>query len=321
MAINISVQDLENYPGNVKSVSVDQISVVPQGQEGDEKYVLKFSTTAYSNASERTAIQDYYVTGFKSGWARSSGFAGNAGQFSLTSSANRVMVKIDSTVSGTNGEGYYEIILNYNEDSTAISGETIAEDLELKIRALADILNTADIGYVAAYRNASVEYKNGKFWIVSGSTSNYYSGINKSSVDVISGLSDDASATLGFDLKTTSETLDAAAIREALVSVSYVTGNSGITINQNIGASKNDCLLITDRTNSDYFQLDATPIGGVALTFSSTAIVHNYTANITKVQLLREQDPESGPVPWFEDVDKLNRHGIKCMINAIDFSE
>ena len=322
MAININVQDLENYPGNVKRVTVDQESVVVQGQEGDEKYVLKFSTSAYSDASERTAIQAYYVTDFKSGWARSSGFTGNAGQFSLTETANRIMVKIDSTTSGTNGEGYYEIILGYNGDTTAMGGEAVAEDLELKIRALADILVTADIGYVSAYRNASVEYKDSKFWIVSGSTSKYYNGINRSYVDVISGSDNDALSILGFDLKTTSAVLDTVAIREALVSVDYDTGTSGITIDRNIGAEDGDCLMITDRTNTDYFQLNAaTTGGGTGLNFSSTAISKAYSANITKVQLLREQDPESGPIAWFEDIDKINRHGIKCMVNAIDFSE
>lgn len=322
MAINVNVQDLENYPGNVKRVTVDQESVVVQGQEGDEKYVLKFSTSAYSDAAERTAIQDYYVTDFKSGWARSSGFAGSAGQFDLTATANRIMVKIDDTVSGTNGGGYYEIILGYNEDTTAMSGEAVAEDLEFKIRALADTLVTADIGYVSAYRNASVEYKDSKFWIVSGSTSKYYNGTNRSSVDVILGSEHNALAVLGFDLKTTSKDIDLGSIREALVLADYVTSTSGITIDRNIGAEDGDCLMITDRTNTDYFQLNAaTAGGGTELNFSSTAISNNYTANITKVQLLREQDPESGPVAWFENIDKINRHGIKCMINAIDFSE
>ena len=31
MAINISTQDLENYPGTVKTVTVDQSSIVPAG--------------------------------------------------------------------------------------------------------------------------------------------------------------------------------------------------------------------------------------------------------------------------------------------------
>jgi hypothetical protein len=318
MAINVDVQDLENFPGNVKRVTIDQVSVIPQGSEGDEKYLFKFSTTAYSDITARTAIQDYYVTDLKTGWARSSGFAGNSGQFSLTAAANRIMVMIDSTVSGTSN-GYYEITLDYNADTTPMSGVSIAEDIETKIRAIS--LDTADAGFALAYKNASVEYKDGKFWIVSGSVSKFYTGNNRSFVDVISGSTHDALAVLGFDLGINSATLATASINEALVTSGYTTGNSGITIDQNIGASEGDCLLITDREHSNYFQLDSTPIGGVALTFSSTAITNNYIASEAKVQLLREQDPEAGPSAWFEDIDKITRHGIKTMINSIDFSE
>lgn len=319
MAITVDVQDLENFPGNVKRVTVDQASVVAQGQEGDEQYLFKFSTTAYSDITARTAIQDYYMTNLKAGWARSSGFAGNSGQFSLTASVNRIMVKIDSTVSGTDN-GYYEITLEYNADTTPMSGVSIAADIETKIRAIS--LDTADAGYALAYKNASVEYKDGKFWIVSGSVSNYYTGNNRSYVDVISGLTNDALAVLGFDLKINSATLAAASIKEALVTSGYTTSTSGMTIDQNIGAVEGDCLLITDRSTTDYFQLDGAPTGGgTVLSFSSTAITNNYVASGAKVQLLREQDPDAGPSAWFEDVDKITRHGIKTMINSIDFSE
>lgn len=318
MAISVDVQDLENFPGNVKRVSIDQVSVIPSGEEGDEKYLFKFSTSAYSDITARTAIPDYYVTDLKTGWARSSGFAGNSGQFSLTDSANKIMVMIDSTVSGTSN-GYYEITLEYNADTTPMSGESIAADIETKIRAVS--LDTVDAEYALAYKNASVEYKDGKFWIVSGSVSKYYTGNNRSFVDVISGQTNDALAVLGFDLKTNSATLAAVSIKEALVTSGYTTSASGITIDQNIGAVEGDCLLITDRINSDYFQIDSTPVAGVALTFSPTVITNNYAVNEAKVQLLREQDPDAGPSAWFENVDKITRHGIKTMINSIDFSE
>lgn len=322
MAINISIQDLINFPGNVKSMNVDQVSIVPQGSEGDEKYVMKFSTSAYSDIENRTSIQDYYVTNFKSGWVKSSGFAGSAGQFNLTSGVNRLLIKLDSTTSGTNGNGYYEIILDYNDDDTPMSVETVVEDLETKIRAIADNLDTVDIGYKFAYQNASVEYKNNKIWIVSGTVSNFYNGANRSYADVISGTTNDALGTLGFDLKTSSASLDSVSINEALVAMDYETGASGIVIGQNVGAVDGSCIFITDRTNSDYFQVDASPtMGGTVLSFSSTAITHNYTANITKVQLLKEQDPDGDPSAWFSNIDKVTRHGIKCIVNSIDFSE
>ena len=129
-------------------------------------------------------------------------------------------------------------------------------------------------------------------------------------------------ATLGFDIKTDSATLDAVSIKEGLLYGSYTVSGTTLTITQNVGAVEGDCLLITDRTNSDYCKLDGAPTGGgTVLSFSSTAITNNYTAGVTKVQLLREQDPDSGPTPWFEDVDKIIRHGVKRMINEIDFSE
>lgn len=321
MAINVNIQDLVNFPGNVKSMSIDQVSIVPQGAEGDEQYVMKFSTSAYSDVEERTAIQDYYVTDFKSGWVRSSGFAGSSGQFNLTDGANRLLIKFDSTVSGTNGTGYYEVILEYNDDGTPMAAETVAADLEIKIRALADNLDTADVGFTLAYKNASVEYKNSKFWVVSGTVSNFYNGTNRSYADVISGTTNDALSALGFDLKTSSAALDSVAINEALVAEDYFTGTSGIVISQSIGAVNGSCIFITDRTNSDYFQVNETPtVGGTTLSFNPDTIIHEYTANETKVQLLKEQDPEGDPTAWFTSIDKITRHGIKCVVNSIDFS-
>jgi hypothetical protein len=274
-----------------------------------------------SNITERTAIPDYYVTDLKSGWIRSSGFAGDSGKFSLTATANRLLVKVDSTVSGTSN-GYYEIVLNYNIDGTPTNGETVAEDLKVKIRALEDSLDTVDVGYKAAYRNVIVEYKDSKFWVVSGTVSKFYTGNSRSYVDIISGSTNDALAVLGFDLKTSSAVLDSVPINEALILEDYPTVSGSLTISQNIGASRGDCLIITNRNTTDYFQLDDDPTsGGTGLSFDVTAISNNYTANGAKVQLLREQDPDAGPTTWFNSFDKITRHGVMCMINYIDFSE
>jgi hypothetical protein len=67
MAVNVTVYDLENYPDNSKTVTVDQKTVVPLGYDGDEQWVLSFTTTAYSDNTARTAIQDIYVTEMKAG--------------------------------------------------------------------------------------------------------------------------------------------------------------------------------------------------------------------------------------------------------------
>ena len=316
MAINVDTQDLENYPGIVKRVTLDQEQVVPQGYEGDEQFMLSFSTTAYSDIASRTAIQDSYITSFKAGWCKSSGFVGN--NMALTASGNALEVKIDSTVSGIDS-GYYRIVLDH-DNGVPINAETIAADMETKLRAVADSLATADIGYRLAYLNSVVEFTGGRFWIVSGSLSRYYSGSSKSAVRVRASSVNDCSALLGFDLSMNSETLDSVGIKEAVVTTDYtVTSGTGqIILDSNIGVAAKDCMMITDRTNTDYFQVAT--VNGTTITFSGPAVTHDYTANVTKVQLLREQDPDADPALWFSDVDKITRHGLKTIINQIDYS-
>jgi len=320
MAINVDTQDLENYPGTVKRVTIDQTSLVPQGNEGDESYVLSFSTTAYSDNDTSTAIQTLYVTDFKSGWARSSGFAGTANKFSLTASGNTVGIKLDNTVSGTDGNGYYDIVLDYNMDGTPIAGTTVAADMEEKIRAIAGSLETADTGYRLAYMNASVEYINGRFWIVSGSMGKYYTGNSKSSVSVQSGQTNDALAILGFDLPTTSEALAGVVVTEAELTGDYTTGGTTMTVSQNLGADQYDCCVITDGTNVDYFQLTVDPAGGTTLTFGGSVIQNNYTSGEAKIQLLRAQDALGEPKLWHDTIDTITRYGLKTIINQIDYS-
>jgi len=318
MAIQIDTQDLTNYPGNVKRVTVDQESVVPQGYEGDEQFMLSFSTTAYSDNDLRTNIQDLYITDFKAGWCKSSGFAGN--KFALDSTHRAIEVKLDSTTSGVS-DGYYRITLEHS-DGIPVDAEVVAADIETKIRALADNLEGEDVGFRLAYMNSSVEFKGGRFWIVSGSLSSFYSGANKSSVKVRPSSLLDCSETLGFNLSTDSEATDSLAVKEALVLTDYVATASGvgaITISANIGAAVNDCMVITDRVNQDYFQItDVT--GGTAIEFDRSKVTNDYDMLKTKVQLLREQDPDADPTLWMADVDKITRHGVKTMINQIDYS-
>ena len=319
MAINVDTQDLTNYPGNVKRVTIDQESVVPQGYEGDEQFMLSFSTTAYSNIVSRTQIQDYYITNFKSGWCKSSGFTGT--KFALDSTHNSLEIKIDSTTSGIS-DGYYRITLSHN-NGVPVDADVVAAAMETKIRDIADTLTDNDLGYRLAYMNAVVEFKGGRFWIVSGSTGRWYSGENKSSVKVRASSVNDCSELLGFDLATDSETVDSLAVKEALVMTdlagSTISGTTSITINQSVGASIHDCMLITDGTNTDYFQISNVS-GGTSIEFDGTPVANDYLASKAKVQLLREQDPDADPTLWFDDVDKITRHGIKTMINQIDYS-
>ena len=320
MAITVDTQDLANYPGTVKRVTVDQSAIVSQGSEGDESYVLSFYTSAYSNATARTTIQTLYVTNFKAGWCRSSGFAGTANKFTLSSICNTLGVKLDSTVSGTNGTGYYDIVLDYNLDGTPIPGDTIAEDMEIKIRALANSLVTADIGNKLAYMNASVEYTDGCFWIVSGSVGNSYTGNNKTSVSITAGSSNDASVLLGFNLSVTSEYIESITVTEALLASDYTVSGTTLTVSQSLGASEGDCFVIRDSNNIDYFQITENPSVGNLLTFSSSAIKNSYSSGLAKIQLLREQDSYGSPKLWYENIDSIVRFGIKTIVNQIDYS-
>jgi len=319
MAITVFTQDLDNYPGTVKNVTVDQSSVIPQGNEGDEEYVQSFSTTAYSDNATNTSIQTLYITDFLAGWCRSSGLVGSAGKFTLTASGNTIGVRMDATASGSTGTGYYDIVLD-SGSGTPVAGEVIAADMEEKIRALAGSLETADVGFNLAYLNSSVEFKGGAFWIVSGSMGEYYTGNSRTSVAVQPGTTDDASVILGFDIATSSEDLESLSVNEALVMTDYTPGGTTITISNNIGASQGHCLMITDRATTDYFQLDANPTGGTILSFDSAVVTNSYSSGEAKVQLLKEQDPLGTPVLWYDTIDAITRYGLKTVINQIDYS-
>ena len=316
MAISIYTQDLVNYPGTVKRVSIDQSALVTQGSEGDESFVGLFTTSAYSNNTSNTAIQDYYITDLKMGWCKSSGLVGTS--FALDTGSCNLAVKLDTTVSGTSGDGYYDITLEH-DDGAVILGETIANDMETKIRALADNLNVADIGFKLAYMNASVKFTGGKFWVMSGSVNKYFTGTNKTAADVKAADPNDASVLLGFNLKQNSEDLKTQEIKEALVTTEVtISGVDTMTINSNIGAVQYDCLVITDGTNSDYFQ--ATDVTGFVITFDADLLSNSYTANGAKVQLLRESDPDADPTILLNTIDSVCKHGIKTLVNQIDYS-
>ncbi len=325
MAVNIDTQDLDNYPGTTKRVTIDLESIVPIGAEGDEQFVLSTSTTSYSDNDARTAIQSMYITDMVAGWCKSSGFAGSSGKFYLDATHKSLKVKMDATTSGTDGSGYYAVNLTPNNDDTPVSGEVVAAELELKIRAVSNSLVTADVGFSRAYRNASVEYKNGKFWIVSGSVSSYYSGNNRSSVDITAADTNDCSTVLGFDLPTTSYDLANVAVKETLLNSSYTADTNTLSVNTGTGATAGQAFMIMDGINTEYFTaLSGTTDSNIKVATMATngyiGITNSYTANAAKIQLVRQQDPESVPTSWYTSIDQLIRYGIKVMVNQIDYS-
>ena len=324
MALNIDTQDLDNYPGIVKRVTIDNEKIVPVGYDGDEQFTLGYATSAYSDATNRTAIQDTYITDLKVGWHKSSGFAGSSGKFSLDSTHTDFKIKVDTTASGSDGNGYYTITLDYNDDERQITGEIIADDMETKIRALS--LETPDVGFALAYSNVTVEYYENRFWVFSGTMGRYYTGSSRSSVHVKAADTNDCSVVLGFNLGWTSQELDSAGGgREALVGSSYTTDTTPLTISAGTGVDAGDAILITDGTNTDYFTAlagttDTSIVVPVSGTNGYVGIANSYTVTVSKVQILKSQDPDGEPKLWYDSVDKINRHGLEIIMSQIDYS-
>lgn len=309
MAVNVTVYDLENYPDNNKTVTVNQTQVVPTGYEGDEQWVLSFSTTAYSDNDSTTAIQDIYVREIKVGWLKSSGFV--SGPFVIGASNKTLSVKMDAS------SKYYSVVL----DEGTYGGDSLADHIEEKIRAIpASDANWDSNDDSLAYLNASVEYTNGKFYIYSGSVAKNYTGSNRTSVKVTSSGVDTCYDYLGFNLSVDSQSVASTAVNETYLAQNYNNGATSLYLNSDIGASQGECLAITDNTNTDYFV--AMAVSGTLITVASgvAGISNNYTSNKAKIQLLRVQDPDQSPVAVYDTVDKVTRWGIKSMTNQIDFS-
>lgn len=324
MAVNVTVYDLENYPDNSKTVTLDHKSVVPVAEEGDEKWVLSFTTTAYSDIDDRTEIQDIYVQETSGGWLKSSGFVGTGGKFTLDSSKDELKIKLDNSAGASGGGGYYTITLT---SGINLTGDAIADDMETQIRALPDDAAwiAADDAYKLAYINASVEYKDGRFWIISGTVSPYYTGASRSSVKIAKVGSDTCYEVLGFDLSINSQTIAGTSIKEAMLSSSYTVHDTTVGINSGTSVSVGDCLLITDGSSTEYFTAlsgttDTSVVVATDATYGYQGITNGYTSSETKVQILREQDPENEPVSYYKTVDDISRWGLKSITNQLDFS-
>lgn len=324
MAVNVTVYDLDNYPDNSKTVTTDQKALVPVGYEGDDQWVMSFTTTAYSDNTARTAIQDMYVREMKAGWLKSSGFTGTGGKFTLVSgTSNQLMVKMDASAGEVGGDGYYAIELTAGVN---LSGDAIAADMETQIRALPDgnAWVAADAGYALSYRNVMVDFVDGRFKIVSGNVGKYYTGTQRSSVAVAKYPADACYEGLGFDLVINSRTIAGTSAKEALLASSYIADSASMIIGTGTSVVAGDCMLITDGVTIDYFQVIT--VSGTTLTVptlganSFTGVANSYDADVSKVQVLREQDPEQVPAAYHDTVDSITRWGIMSMTNQIDFS-
>jgi hypothetical protein len=316
MAINVTIRDVENYPDISKTVTVDQTTMVPVGSYGDEKWLLSFVTSAYSDNVARTGIQNIYVQEMKAGWVKSSGLVDFGSTVVVSATSKTLGIDIDNST----GAWYYI------ELTEGVYGpDALARDMEDLIRSIPDgsLWNSNDDPL--AYINAQVEYSNGKFKIVSGSVASEYTGTSQTSVEVTYSGSDTLYYDVGFDLGIDSYTIATTGTNERLVTSAVVSGTDTVVITTTAGLSAGDCMAITDNVNTDYFQI----IDVVSLTDLTVAsgtgfdAIHNdYNISVTpaKVQLLRVSDVDQEPSQYHDMVDSIMRWGIMSVTNQIDFS-
>lgn len=302
MAVNVTVFDLQNFPNSPKTVTVDLTEVVPLGNSGEDTWVLSSITSA--TASGGAAIQRLYISDTKFGWAKSSGL--KSGPYTISGSQKHLKVAIDEDIADA-----IEILLATS--AQALGGNTVAKDIQTKIS------NAASSGGPKAgnlsYLNATCVFTNGTFQIISGSASSFYTGSNRSSVDVADGVSTTGlAAELGFDITFRSEDFVANPPSATSLSVDYTSGTS-LTVTTAGIVSTGDCIAITDGTNREYRGVESSIASVVTL---SSGLANTYSTG-TLVQVLRLQDPSGQPSPAYSNVDDYIKYAISSIVNQISF--
>lgn len=311
MATNITVKDLDNYPDISKTITVDQKTLVPTGAQGDEKWVLSFVTTAYSDNTALTSIQDIYVQEFSTGWVKSSGLVDLGSSVIISPTSKSFKIEIDGSST------YYDVMLT--EDT--YGPDSLADHIQSVIRG---IPTTSGSGWSASddqlsFINAMVEYSEGKFKIISGNVSEFYTGNNKSAVHVQASGVDTLYKDLGFDLGTNSESIAIRDIKESLVMTSCGPSSTAIVVNTMTGLAAGDPIAIVDSSNTEYFiAASGTSTSNIVITLGT--LTNTYSGTEAKVQKLRLQDPDQKPVNYHSTVDSIMRWGIMSTLNQIDFS-
>jgi len=302
MAVNVSVFDLVNFPNNPKTVTVDITELVPFGNGGEDTWV--FSAITSATASGGAAIQRLYISETKFGWAKSSGL--NSGPYDVTVSQQHLRIAIDEDIGGA-------VEVSLDENALPIGGDAVAKDLQTKISATAHV-GGAKEGNLA-YLNATVNFTNGAFEVVSGTASSTYTGTDRSSVSIIDGVTTTGlSAELGFDISFTSESFAASPPPRTSVASDYTSGTA-ITVVDSV-ITGGDCIAITDGTNTEFRGVESG--FGTAITLSS-GFANGYSTG-SFVQVLQLQDPAGVPVSGYSNIDEQIKFAIASLVNQIDFS-
>lgn len=311
MAINTIVYDLEGYPENSKTITLDLLKVVPVGAQGDEKFLLTCKTNAYSDFTAKTVIDDIFIQEFLCGWCKSSGFAGAV--FTIQIGVNdELKIKIN------NASEYYTVTLAAGINLTS---DAVAVDIQTKLRGLTMETEDAASIFALGYKNCRCIFSNSRFIIKSGTISKLLSGDTASSVEVDT--TGSASTILGFDLPVESKDLAGTDIREVVVSSPYTSGTSPISVESGLSFSAGDSMYITDGTNSDYFTAVSGTDNSIEIAVAGIhgfdGISHTYAVG-SKVQKLKYNDPEYKPASCLESVDDALTWGILSLANQIDYS-
>lgn len=303
MAVNVNVFNLENFPNNPKTVSVDLTELVPFGNGGEDVWV--FSAVTSATASGGAAIQRLYMNHTKFGYVKSSGL--KTGPYTVSAGQRHLKISIDEDI----GSGV-EIALTAND--LPLGGDAVASEIQTKINAVARP-GGSKFGNLS-YLNATARFVNGQFQIISGTAGDLYTGIDRTSVKVIDGLTTTGlAAELGFDIPFTSEALASAQVKQTSVSVNYAGGTSLTVTNAGI-VSTGDCIAITNGTTTDF--RGVTTAAGTAITLAS-GISNSYDAG-SLVQVLALRDPSGDPPAIYARVDDYINFAVNSIVNQIDFS-
>ena len=304
MAVNVSVFDLENYPNNPKTVTVDLTELVPLGNSGEDTWVFSSITTA--TASGGSSIQRLYISNTKFGWAKSSGL--NTGSYDVTGSQQHLTIAVDEDI----GDGV-EIALD--SSGLPLGGDAVAQDIQVKLSATASPGGTK-AGNLS-YLNAVCNFTNGVFEIISGTSSSLYTGSTRSSVAVADGVSTTGlAAELGFDIPFTSENISATQVKQTSLASSYTAGEGQLTTLTADVVAEADCVAITDGTNTEFRGIES---GVGALVTLSSGFANSYASG-SLIQVLELQDPTGEPPTAYSNIDDFIKYAIASIVNQIDFS-
>ena len=316
MAREIIVFSMDGNVNTPKKVTVDIGTLIKTISDGEEEWLLKFSTSDFSDNIRNTTIKSIYLDELSSGWYKSSGLVNNS--FTITNNCDSFNICIDGS------QGIYTVVLDHDEN---LNGVVIAKDIESKIKNIptTDEWLESDIDFSFGYTNCRVKYRDSKFYVLSGS-SGVYSGENKSSVSISRVVGNAAYNILGFHLGVSSEKIDSTITPESLLIMDYVVGESEVKIDNNINPNSGDVFYITDDVNEDYFVcVSGSSIGTLKvqtqIEYNYSGISNNYLAGQSKVQLIKKTDPDFKPTNYTSSLDDMIKWGINSIADKIDYEE